>query len=118
MTARLRHTSSTALTVDRTSDTKYRYASWNIPECDFARSPLFLVGQVETQAMILTGEADYRTPIAESEQYYPALKLRGLDTVLVRIPGASHGITARTSQMMSKVAHVLAWFERHGGVAE
>lgn len=99
----------------------YRYwfpdTPWNIPEQYFARSPLSLVGEVETPTMILTGEMDHRTPISESEQYYQALKLRGLDTVLVRMPGASHGITARPSQMMSKVAHVLAWFERYEGVA-
>jgi dipeptidyl aminopeptidase/acylaminoacyl peptidase len=97
----------------------YRYwfpdTPWNIPEHYFARSPLSLVGQVETPAMIITGERDYRTPISESEQYYQALKLRDLDTVLVRLPGASHGITSRPSQMMSKVAHALAWFERYGG---
>ncbi len=97
----------------------YRYwfpdTPWNIPETYFARSPLSLVGQVETPTMILTGEADYRTPISESEQYYQALKLRDIETVLVRVPGASHGIVARPSQMISKVAHVLAWFERHKG---
>ena len=97
----------------------YRYwfpdTPWNIPDHYFARSPLSLVGQVETPTMIITGESDYRTPISESEQYYQALKLRDLDTVLVRLPGASHGITARPSQMMSKVAHVLTWFERYGG---
>ena len=63
--------------------------------------------------MLLTGEADYRTPISESEQFYQALKLRKIDAALVRIPDASHGIAARPSQFMSKVAHVLAWFERY-----
>ena len=48
--------------------------------------------------MLLTGESDYRTPIAESEQYYQALKLRKVDTVMVRIPEASHGMTSRAQQ--------------------
>jgi len=64
--------------------------------------------------MLLTGEVDYRTPISESEQYYQALKLRKIDTALVRIPDASHGITARPSNLISKVAHILKWFEIHG----
>jgi hypothetical protein len=38
--------------------------------------------------MLLTGEEDFRTPISESEQYYQALKLRKVDTALVRIPGS------------------------------
>ena len=86
---------------------------WEHPEHYFARSPLSLVGNVTTPTMLLTGEQDYRTPISESEQYYQALKLRKIDTALVRIPGASHGIAARPSQLIAKVAHVLAWFERY-----
>jgi len=77
------------------------------------RSPLSLVGNVETPTMLLTGEADYRTPMSESEQYYQALKLRKVDTALVRIPGAGHSIASRPSQLMAKVAHVLAWFATH-----
>jgi dipeptidyl aminopeptidase/acylaminoacyl peptidase len=78
-----------------------------------ARSPISLVGNVTTPTMLLTGEADYRTPISESEQYYQALKLRGVETVMVRIPEASHGITARPSNLIKKVAHILEWFQRH-----
>ena len=63
--------------------------------------------------MLLTGEADYRTPMSESEQYYQALKIRKIDTVLVRIPDASHGIASRPSNLIAKVAHILAWFEKY-----
>jgi dipeptidyl aminopeptidase/acylaminoacyl peptidase len=77
------------------------------------RSPLSLVGNVTTPTMLLTGEVDYRTPMSESEQYYQALKLRKVDTALVRIPGASHGIAERPSQLIAKVAHILKWFEIH-----
>ena len=64
------------------------------------------------------GEVDHRTPIAESEQYYQALKLRRVETVLVRIPGASHHISARPSHLIAKVAHVLKWFDDHGGATK
>ena len=72
-----------------------------------------LVGNVTTPTMLLTGEEDYRTPIGESEQYYHALKLRGVDTALVRIPEASHGIAARPSHLIAKGVHILKWFEVH-----
>ena len=78
-----------------------------------ARSPISLVGNVTTPTMLLTGEQDYRTPISETEQYYQALKIVGVETAMVRIPEASHGIAARPSYLISKVAHVLAWFEKH-----
>ena len=55
---------------------------------------LAYVGNVSTPTMLITGEADYRTPISETEQYYQALKLRRIDTAMVRIPGAGHGINA------------------------
>ena len=35
------------------------------------------------------------------------------DTALVRIPEASHGITARPSRLAVKTAYVLEWFARH-----
>ena len=78
-----------------------------------ARSPLSLVGNVTTPTMLLTGEEDFRTPMSESEQFYQALQLRKVDSMLVRIPGASHAIVARPSRMMVKVAHILKWFETH-----
>ena len=87
---------------------------WEQPEQYWKRSPLSLVGNVKTPTMLLTGEADYRTPISESEQYYQALKLRKIDTVLVRIPEASHGgMVARPSNLIAKVDNILAWFERY-----
>jgi dipeptidyl aminopeptidase/acylaminoacyl peptidase len=86
---------------------------WEQPENYWKRSPLSLVGNVKTPTMLLTGEADYRTPIAESEQYYQALKLRKVDTVMVRIPEASHGMVSRPSNLIAKVDNILAWFERY-----
>ncbi len=91
---------------------------WDHVEEYMARSPISLVGNVTTPTMLLTGEEDYRTPMSESEQYYQALKLRGIDTALVRIPGASHGIARRPSHLLAKVAYILKWFETHDGQVE
>ncbi len=86
---------------------------WNHRDHYMDRSPISLAGNVSTPTMLLTGEEDYRTPISETEQYYTALKLEKVETVMVRIPGAGHGIAARPSNLMSKVAHILKWFEMH-----
>ena len=88
---------------------------WDHAEHYLKRSPISLVGKVTTPTMLLTGEEDFRTPISETEQYYQALKLRKIDTVMVRIPGASHGIASRPSNLIAKVAHILKWFEIHKG---
>ncbi|GMN07299.1 S9 family peptidase [Croceitalea sp. MTPC5] len=86
---------------------------WEDPENYFKRSPLSYVANVTTPTMLLTGEQDYRTPIAESEQFYTALKLEGVETAMVRIPGASHGIANRPSNLIAKMASILTWFEKY-----
>ena len=95
----------------------YRYwfpgYPWDHAEHYLKRSPVSLVGNVRTPTMLLTGEADYRTPISESEQFYQALKLRKVDTALVRLPETSHGMDSRPTQIITKVAHILKWFEKY-----
>ncbi len=87
---------------------------WEKPELFWARSPLSLVGNVETPTLVVVGAEDYRTPVSESEQYYTALRLRGVPTALIKVPGASHGgIAARPSQSAAKAAAILAWFEKY-----
>jgi dipeptidyl aminopeptidase/acylaminoacyl peptidase len=107
---------SFALTVDSYPFIhKYWFAAkpWEAPEKYMKHSPISYVGNVSTPTMLLTGEADHRTPISESEQYYQALKLQGVETALVRIPDASHRIGKRPSHLMTKVAYNLWWFDKH-----
>ena len=86
---------------------------WDQPGDYARRSPLSLVGCVQTPTMLMTGEADLRAPTGESEQFYQALKLRKVDTALVRLPDASHGMGGRPTQLIGKVAHVLKWFQKY-----
>ena len=107
---------SFVLTADRTSFfSRWWFPGfpWDHAEHYMSRSPLSLVGNVTTPTMLLTGEEDYRTPISESEQFYQALKLRKIDTMLVRVPGASHAIAKRPSNLIAKVAYILKWFDSH-----
>jgi acylaminoacyl-peptidase len=95
--------------------TKYWFSGkpWEVPEEYMKRSPISLVGNVKTPTMILTGEQDFRTPMAESEQYYAALKLQQVEAALVKIPNASHGLSNKPSMLMSKVTSILSWFDRY-----
>ena len=99
----------------------YRYwfdkMPWDDYESYWQRSPLSRVGNVTTPTMIVTGEEDYRTPMWESEQFYQALKLRGVDTLLVRVPGASHSLDVRPSMLNARIAYILAWFAKHDAAA-
>jgi dipeptidyl aminopeptidase/acylaminoacyl peptidase len=87
---------------------------WEDPMGYWQRSPLSLVGNVKTPTMVVVGSEDYRTPVSEAEQYYEALQLRGIPTMLVKVPGASHEtLTDRPSQSAAKASAILAWFDRY-----
>ena len=86
---------------------------WEEFEHYWQRSPLSLVGNVTTPTLLITGEDDFRTPISETEQYYQALKLQRVDTVMVRLPESPHGIAGRPSRLIAKIDNILAWFERY-----
>jgi len=91
---------------------------WDKPMDYWSHSPLSLVGNVTTPTMLMTGEEDWRTPIWEAEQYFNALQIEGVDTAIVRVPGASHQIEYRPSQLIAKVNAILAWFGRYSDPVE
>lgn len=86
---------------------------WEDPQAYWARSPLSIVGNVKTPTLVVVGSEDYRTPVSEAEQYYAALKLRGVPTALVKVPGSPHDLDRRPSQSAARVAAILAWFDKY-----
>jgi dipeptidyl aminopeptidase/acylaminoacyl peptidase len=87
---------------------------WEDQQLYWSRSPLSLVGNVKTPTLVVVGGDDYRTPVSEAEQYYTALQLQGVPTMLVKVPGASHGgLAVRPSQSAAKAAAITAWFDRY-----
>ena len=102
------------------ADNYFMYADYRIPKQPWENfegywkfSPLSLVGNIETPTMVIVGMNDLRTPPSEAKQLYHALKLRKIETVLVEIPEAYHGIANKPSNLISKIAHTLAWFEKY-----
>ncbi len=96
---------------------RYEGLPWENPDAYWEFSPISLVGNVNTPTMIITGEEDLRTPLSESYQMFHALKLRGIDTAVIRLPGASHDMSRRPSQLMAKIANIVAWFDKYRTVA-
>ncbi|KPV44601.1 S9 family peptidase [Alicyclobacillus ferrooxydans] len=68
-------------------------APWDDPELYMRISPITYVNQVETSTLIIHSENDYRCPIDQGEQFYIALKLRGVPVEFVRFPEESHGLS-------------------------
>ena len=92
---------------------RYPGQPWENPEAYWKFSPISLVGNIQTPTLVMVGTADMRTPLSEAKQLYHALKLRKIETALVEVPGAYHLIANRPSQLITKVEHILAWFERY-----
>lgn len=84
---------------------------WDNRDLYWRRSTFSLVGKVKTPTLLITGEADYRTPIAQTEAYYQALKVRGVPAMMVRLPEANHGM-GRPSQWLQSNLAVINWYNR------
>ena len=91
---------------------QFKKYPWEDPMEYAARSPLHYVANVTTPTMVMTGEADLRTPIGQSEEYYRALKMLKKDTLLVRMPEEYHG-WRRPSHRLLQQLYLMAWFERY-----
>ncbi|MBK5293243.1 MAG: S9 family peptidase [Acidobacteriia bacterium] len=91
---------------------QFRKFPWEDPAEYAARSPLHYVANVTTPTMVMTGEADLRTPISQSEEYYRALKMLKKETLLVRMPEEFHG-WRRPSHQLAQQLYLLAWFEKY-----
>jgi dipeptidyl aminopeptidase/acylaminoacyl peptidase len=86
---------------------------WEDPKPWLEQSPLMYVGNVTTPTVIMTGELDLRTPMAQSEEYYTALQLRGVPTALLRFNGEFHGTGSKPSNFMRTQLYMMSWYQKH-----
>jgi len=91
---------------------------WKDIETFMERSPIAYVEAVETPTLLMVGEADYRTPAWEAEQFYSALKQRNIDTALIRVPESPHLIAGRPSRIISKTDNIMGWFSKYDTASE
>ncbi len=91
----------------------FRQAFWDKPDDWLAHSSLMYAGRVTTPTLLMTGELDRRTPIPQTEEYYAALKLRGVPTVMLRFNGEYHGTGSKPSNFMRTQLYMMSWFEKH-----
>ena len=92
---------------------------WDKPDEWLAHSSLMYVGHVTTPTLLMTGELDRRTPIPQTEEYYAALKMRHVPTMLLRFNEEYHGTGSKPTNFMRTQLYMMSWFQkyRHGGEA-
>ena len=82
----------------------------------FARlSPISYVEHVTTPTLMLHGENDDRCPIGQAEEWFVSLRRRGVETELVRYPGASHLfiLSGRPSHRIDYNRRIEDWLTKH-----
>ncbi|MGH7476253.1 MAG: S9 family peptidase [Longimicrobiales bacterium] len=89
---------------------------WEDPEPWLRQSPLMYVGHVETPTLLMTGVLDLRTPMPQTEEYYAALKLRGVSATLLRFEGEYHGTGSKPSNWMRSQLYMMSWYRRWGSI--
>lgn len=87
---------------------------WEDPTAWLKQSSLMYVGNVTTPTLLMTGVLDLRTPMAQTEEYYAALKMRGVPTTMLRFEGEWHGTESMPSNWMRTQLYMMSWFQRYG----
>ena len=86
---------------------------WDDPSEHLRRSPLMYVGNVSTPTMLMTGEGDLRTPMPQTEEYYQALRVLKVPTVMVRFKNEWHGTSSMPSNFLRTQIYLREWFAKH-----
>jgi dipeptidyl aminopeptidase/acylaminoacyl peptidase len=84
----------------------------NLMDVLWQRSALRYVAQVKTPTLLIHGENDNDVPIAESEQFFVALKDVGVEAVMVRYPREGHGLR-EPKHVVDLMERSVKWYERH-----
>ncbi|MCL6452228.1 MAG: S9 family peptidase [Alicyclobacillus sp.] len=85
------------------------------PEGLWRMSPLAYAPQIHTPLLLLHSEQDLRCPIEQAEQLYTAIKRRGGEVELFRIPNASHGLSrnGKPKLRVARLEAIFGWIDSH-----
>lgn len=86
---------------------------WEDPTEHLRRSSLMYVGNVKTPTMLMCGVNDLRTPISQTEEYYQALKVLKVPTVMIRFNDEFHGTSSKPSNYLRTQQYLYYWFNKH-----
>ena len=87
---------------------------------DFSASdPIARVTDVTTPTLLLHGDSDIRCPVGQAEEWHVALRELGVDTQLVRYPGASHLfiLDGMPSHRIDYNQRVVDWVEQYASTS-
>jgi dipeptidyl aminopeptidase/acylaminoacyl peptidase len=88
---------------------------YEIPEVYARCAPISYAHHCKTPTLLVQGEADYRCPAEQSEQFYTVLKANGCTVEMLRLPDSSHmgSITGPTYIRRAQNMALLEWMNRY-----
>jgi dipeptidyl aminopeptidase/acylaminoacyl peptidase len=95
--------------------TEYEFdgTPWEARERYRRLSPISYVERVTIPTLIIHSENDYRTPIADGEQWFMALRKRKVPVEFVRYPRSTHDLS-RTGEpwlLVDRLERIRSWFD-------
>jgi dipeptidyl aminopeptidase/acylaminoacyl peptidase len=85
---------------------------WKAWDTYVDRSPLKYADKVKTPTLLIQSEEDYRTPIADAEQWFMALQKHGVPAEFIRYPRSNHDLS-RTGEpwlLTDRLNRIRQWF--------
>ena len=86
---------------------------WDEPADWLSHSSLMSVGKVTTPTLLMTGVLDRRTPMPQTEEYYAALKVKGVPVRLLQFNEEYHGTGTKPSNYIRTQLYMMSWFNKY-----
>jgi dipeptidyl aminopeptidase/acylaminoacyl peptidase len=90
-------------------------APHEIPDVYRRCSPITYAHRCTTPTLLIQGEADYRCPAEQSEQFYAVLKASGCVVEMLRLPASSHAGSIRGAPALRRAQNeaLLDWMNQY-----
>jgi dipeptidyl aminopeptidase/acylaminoacyl peptidase len=91
---------------------EFRGTPWQQWDMYINTSPIKYADKVKTPTLIVQSEEDYRTPMADAEQWYMALQKHNVPVEFIRYPRSNHDLS-RTGEpwlLTDRLHRIRQWF--------
>lgn len=85
---------------------------WNDMEAYTKGSAMHHIQNVVTPTQVIHGQQDVRVPLDQGNEFYNALKYRGIDTEMIVYPRTPHG-PREPKFLMDVTPRILTWFNKY-----
>ena len=85
---------------------------WEDMEAYTRSSAIHHIENVVTPTQVIHGQEDLRVPLGQGQEFYNALRMRGIDTEMVIYPRTPHG-PREPKFLMDVSPRILTWFEKY-----